>query len=163
MAEYRIKVEPIKVPMTPWLFARLAEDFLQAAHDLPKQRRSSTVLYYLVCRSLELGLKAYCLAKGDKQKKFLGQKGIGHSLVKALERANALGLDSLVTLSAQEEDELRKADVLYANKGFEFVTPAMLRELVTGQPRYPDLTVLTALADRITPPIERICRDITMA
>jgi len=145
--------------MAPVAFQRYAAEFLQAAHDLRVDNNYSLVPAFLVCRSLELGLKAFCLAKGDKQTDFKKRDGVGHSLVAAFHRANRHGLSSFVVLSWEEEAELTKADKFYSTKGFEYLTPDMLYQMVTGHQGLPDFQTLTRAAERLVPAIAGVCRD----
>jgi len=50
--------------INPLGFHRYASEFLRAAQDFRMNDGFSPVPYYLVCRSIELALKAFLLAKG---------------------------------------------------------------------------------------------------
>ena len=149
--------EPATIKMSPYMFQKYGADFLRAAQDLPGVEDDyGPVRPYLACRALELGFKAYCLAKGDKQTDFKG-KGIGHDLEEGLARANSYGLGGVLSLTPLEEAELAKANRHYAKKGFEYLTPAMIYELVTGAKGLPSVKVLLGIADRLLPAIKQLC------
>ncbi|MGH8059104.1 MAG: hypothetical protein ACREOH_18020 [Candidatus Entotheonellia bacterium] len=149
---YVLQAEPVVVRVTPYGFLRYAKEFLQAAQAIPRQDGFSPVPYYLFCRSLELGLKAFVLAKGDTVEAV--KKKLGHDLIKTLTRANALGLAAIVPVSPDELSEVAKANAYYVGKGFEYF---QLIPAVTGYPDLASLSVLEGLADRLITAAEPVC------
>ena len=121
---------------------------------VPRQDRFSPVPYYLICRSLELGLKAFVLAKGDSVA--CVRSKLKHDLLKGLARAKDLGLVKIISISSDEESELGKANTYYdvPRKGFEYfeVGPA-----VTGYPGLPNLSTLENLAGRLVTAVSPVC------
>jgi hypothetical protein len=128
--------------------------FLQAAQAIPGQEVFSPVPYYLICRSLELGLKAFILAKGDTLDAV--KNNLRHDLIGALSRANALGLATIAPVSLDEQTELTKANAYYKGKGFEYfqVWPA-----TTGYPDLPNLSALENVANRLVTTVRPVCID----
>lgn len=122
-------------------YARLAQASLGATF--------SPVPYYLYCRSLELVLKAFLLAKGVA-KKDLKERNLGHDLTKILRRAKAVGLERLVPFSASWEAEVHKANGYYSRKGFEYF------HVVAALRRYPDLPRLDVLNEIVTALLEKL-------
>jgi len=113
--------------ISPFGFHRYATEFFAAAHAFTSRARFSPVPYYLYCRSAELLLKAFLLAKGDEVKSV--KDTLGHDLVKALHEARQRGLNDIVTITERQEEELRKANAYYVSKGFE-IGRASCRERV---------------------------------
>ena len=72
-------------------FHEHATDYLAAAEIVAKDdRRLLLPAYFLVCQSIELGLKAFLRLKQVSTQTL--KKGVGHNLKKALEQAIATGL-----------------------------------------------------------------------
>ena len=61
-----IKLGSIKINMTPFGFHKYASDYLDTANKWTGETHYSPVPYFLYCRTIELGLKGYLLAKGKK-------------------------------------------------------------------------------------------------
>jgi hypothetical protein len=152
-----VTVPVLEVSISPLGFHRYASEFLRTARAFPDnsgfhKSGFTPVPYYLVCRALELVLKAFALAKGDTVDAVKNK--VGHDLTKALKRAKELGLDSLVSLSTEEELELTKANDYYCKKGFEYF---QLLPALKGYADLPSLRVLEELATRLVTGTEREC------
>jgi hypothetical protein len=140
--------------VAPLGFHRYATEFLRAAQRFePQDEGFSPVPYYLACRSIELALKSYLLARGLSLKQVKCE--LNHSLVKALQRASDLGLASLVEVSEAESRLLGEADALYSKKHFEYFENLGLGFQLT-QP--PDIDELTVLASKLTVGLETAAR-----
>jgi hypothetical protein len=142
MGDVVINVNPIVVYISPMGFHRYASEFLSAASGLKAEATFSPVPYYLICRSIELSLKSYLLAKGIPQKK-LKKRDLGHDLVKVLHKAQSMGIGSIVQVTQHQEMEIKKANKYYAFKGFEYF---QVVRAATGYRDRPDLSVLHELA-----------------
>jgi hypothetical protein len=106
---------------TPLGFHRFACDFgawAERSHDEASEHYSP-VPYYLYCRSIELFLKAFLLAKGLSKQQVAK---LGHNLVALLVEARTQGLHSLVDVEPTWEKELARAGEQYTNKDFEYFT-----------------------------------------
>jgi hypothetical protein len=147
-----LHAEPGVVRVSPYGFIHSAEAFLQAAQAIPRQDGFSPLVYYLICRSLELALKAFALAKGDTVASV--KENLGHDLIKALERANALCLAATSPILPVERSELVKANAYYAGKGFEYF---QVLKAVTGYPDLPSLIVLESVAARLITAAKPVC------
>ena len=147
-----IKVSPVKARIGPLGFHKYAADFLQAAKSVEKRDSFSPVPYYLYCRAIELVLKAYLLAKGVSVKELKNSRRLGHDLVKALNMAKSLGLDTVIRLKSKEEEEITKANDYYKSKGFEYFGLQML-----AYPDLPDLLVLDRCSSRLVTKLKSVC------
>lgn len=154
MATYSLKAEGGVIRLSPYGFLVYARQFLEAAQALPQTTKFSPVPYYLLCRSLELSLKAYLLSVGHSKDDV--RRKIGHNLCEALLRAEENGLTATIIVTALEIEHIGLANEYYANKGFEYfsVVPA-----VTGYPRLPDLAILECLAGRLVSELKPICLE----
>lgn len=133
---------------------RYACEFLSAALNFtPCGDEFSPVPYYLICRSIELSLKSYLLARGVMGRPEL-RSVLGHNLVRALDRAEAAGLGTLVDVSPAERAELQSATTQYSNKEFEYFENI---GMIFGGARLPDLEVLAGLAARLADELEQPC------
>lgn len=145
-----------KIRITPTGFHMYAEQFLAADQSSQQGKGFSPVPYYLVCRSIELTLKAFLLAERAPIDEI--KRKIGHNLVKALDKAKAKGLGNLVNVDANVEKEIENANHYYKNKEFEYFE---FDRMVTGYPRLPDLETLRPFAAELVDKLRQHCRDAT--
>jgi len=139
---------------TPLGFHRFSCDFgewAERAHNEPSDHYSP-VPYYLYCRSIELALKAFLLARG-LSKQDIASSRLGHSLMSLLTKAREHGLDSLVSVKPTWEQELARADDQYTKKDFEYFT---VRFHLTHKPS-PD--ILRELSRELRVSIRQACLD----
>ena len=151
---HELFAEPAVIRVTPYGFAKYAKDFLDAPRTGPGSTGFSPVPYYLVCRSLELGLKAFILAKGAGLDEL--RKKLGHDLTKTLARADAVGLAEIVTMSSDDRSELARANEYYKGKGFEYFE---VYRAGGGYPLLPDLLVLEKMAARLVTAVTPVCLE----
>jgi hypothetical protein len=117
---------------SPLAFWRYAHDYLRAAHTLDRQHRipcaESQVGYYAAAQGIEFALKAYLRANGATVADLRAE--IGHSLAKALDRCEALGLPDIplqwraaVAEIAQCHQETRFVFVVAPDTAFPALDP----------------------------------------
>lgn len=139
-------------------FLVYATDFLNAHKSYKSPKPFSPASYYLICRSLELSLKAYLLANGVTRKEIRNQKQLGHNLEKILQKAIDLNLYSISPISVKQEKEIKKANSWYARKGFEYFE---LQNIVDGKETLPDLIVLVEIAEKLTVDLKPLCLSVS--
>ena len=147
-----MKAETLHINLSPFGFHRYASEFLRAADSFECGDGFSPVPYYLRCRVIELAQKAFLLAKGFP-KNDLKEK-LGHNLENALNSATELGLQSEVAIKSEEAEEIKKANVYYADKGFEYF---QVTKAVTGYPELPDLKILADVSSRLVSGLKDVC------
>ena len=135
-----IKVEAARLNMGPIGFHVYARKFLEAIP--PPSKEYSPVPYYCVCRALELALKAFLSANGVSSRK-LKSKKFGHDLLALWNLAREYDLARHYPATALAQAELAKANVCYAEKGFEYF---QLRFMMRNEPPLPSLELLTSMA-----------------
>lgn len=134
-----IKVDGINVNLSPDAFRRWATHYYECKQQFQCPHPFSPVPYFLLCRAIELGIKARHLqhfTQNQVKSKF------GHDLVKAY---NALDPKERI-LSGPEFSVLQQASGIYATKGFEYFEP---KDALTGFKRYPDLQLLDQAAKKL--------------
>ena len=133
------QVGAIDANLAPDAFRRWANHYYECKQQFSPPHSFSPVPYFLLCRAIELGIKAKHLSRlTQKQVK----KRFGHNLVKAY---NALDPVHQI-LSSAEVDILRQASDIYDPKGFEYFEP---EDALTGFRRYPYLAQLDAIAKKL--------------
>jgi hypothetical protein len=157
MGNYVIKVQPKVLHISPLGFHRYAPEFLRASQGFKINDAFPSVPYYLICRSMELALKAFLLAKGVPKRTLKG-RNLGHDLEKVLKKAISLGLDKVVSITPQHKEELRKGNNYYASKGFEYFE---VMKAATGYPNLPDLRVLSDFASLLVTKLKPLCLRTT--
>ena len=99
----------------------------------------SPVPYFLLCRAIELVLKAQHL-KRQKQSEVKAQ--FRHDLLGAY---NALDISDRV-LSQEDKLVLEQANEVYKSKRFEYMSPG---DALTGFSKFPDLELLDQVASKL--------------
>lgn len=127
------------VNLSPHGFHRWAQHYLKCERDFQAPEGFSPVPYFLLCRAIELQLKAWHL-EGRRQPEV--KKDYGHNLVAAYE---GLGQERKI-LSVDEVDTLSKANAMYMDKGFEYMS---VGDAATGFSRAPNLAVLETVASKL--------------
>lgn len=151
-----IQPEDPVVEITPLGLHRFAQEYLSLVKIPEKGTLFSPVPYFLVCRSIELSIKAFLRVK-DIPMRNIKKKGIyGHDLETLLDGAKELGIDICVPITKNIEKEIRKANEYYYKKGFEY--HEALREF-KGYPGLPDLLILKGFADELVIRLEVPCTE----
>jgi hypothetical protein len=154
---YFLKLETGHYNMTPFGFHKYANDYFIAA-DLWVKNISksdySPVSYFLFCRSIELGLKAFLLAKNVDIKLVVKNS---HNLVESLKMAMTHKLSNHVPTSKLDEDNITLANDIYSDKGFEYF---FVINHLQGFDKFPDINLLKDFADKLLKNI-KILTDIT--
>ena len=139
-----IKLGSIKINMTPFGFHKYASDYLDTANKWTGETHYSPVPYFLYCRTIELGLKGYLLAKGKKLDWV--KDTLGHDLMKGLKNARQNSLDDILDTTDIDEKEIEVANKYYKTKGFEYF---FVSNHVTGLQGLPKLEVLKDYAAKL--------------
>ena len=127
--------------LSPLLFHEYAVQYLRCKSEFnAKTSPNSPVPYFLVCRAIELELKAKHLESKSRPEV---KDTYGHNLKKAYDELPI----SLHVLSSQECKELQHASTIYKSKGFEYVE---VYDAVTGLKAFPDLETLDQIAVKLT-------------
>jgi len=141
-----IKLETGHYNMTPFGFHKYASDYFVAADTWTKniiKEGYSPVPYFLYSRSIELGLKAYLLAKKQSLTTVIK---CNHDLIKALNKAKLNSLDSFVITSSDDEKHITLANNIYSKKGFEYF---YIINHVTGKEKFPNISVLHDYSEKL--------------
>jgi len=147
-----IKIEPFRINITPLGFHKYAHDYYTAAEQWTnkiKDTSYSPVPYFLYCRAIELGLKAYLLGKRKKIKYV-------HDLTTILRDARLNSLDHLFKTTEQEENEILIANNIYNKKGFEYF---FVLNHVTKLKDLPKLNVLRKYSEKLLREIEELVKN----
>jgi hypothetical protein len=148
-----IKLETIHINLSPYGFNHYPEEYLAVARSIEVGSTFSPVPYYLYCRCLELGIKAFLSLKGVSKQE-LKRKTLGHDLEALLDKAEGLGFSKLVLLSPDEKVEISKANKYYAKKDFEYIN---VSKVVRGYPQLPILRVLDNIGAKIVSNLREAC------
>jgi hypothetical protein len=144
----------------PLGFHILAREFLGAAEDIQVKGDFSLVQGFLYCRSIELSLKAFLLAKNVPVSRFKGRKGIGHDLNRGLKEAELKGLVDIVEIPSIYKEELRKANDYYATKqGFEYMDDYDVLMRWRSVSDFPSIEVLSDFASRLVAKLGKVCEE----
>jgi hypothetical protein len=131
-----IEVGGLDVNLAPDAFHRWAQHYYKCKQDFQSPHSFSPVPYFLLCRALELELKARHL-KTMRQAQV--KKAFGHNLIRTYEGLPA----SQKQLDAADTLVLKQASDIYSGKDFEYFDP---EDALTAFKRYPDLAALDRIA-----------------
>ena len=128
-----------------------AAQFLEAAKIVRANQRDSFVpLYFLVCQSIELSMKAVLRGCGFTDR---GLRKLGHDLEKCLSALKdpKVGLAVVFTEVFTERDShaLRKINPYYKEKDLQYIK--------SGAKSFPGIDVLIELADRLISSTRKFC------
>lgn len=142
--------------MRPSSFLHMANAYLSAAEGCEMGDGVWRVKLFLYCKSIELSLKAFLLAK-DVHVNDLKRR-IGHSLERGMEEAKLLGLLDIVEVPCLYKEEVRKANYYYVSKqGTEYLDDY---DLVMKGGHFPSLKVLSEFASILVVKLEKPIREL---
>ena len=129
----------IKANLSPDAFHRWATHYLKCRKDFQCPHKFSPVPYFLLCRAIELAIKARHLKHMTQDQV---KKEFGHNLAKAYNDLDP----AEKPLNQREECTLKGASKIYEDKGFEYFDP---QDAATAYKRFPDLALLDAIASKL--------------
>jgi hypothetical protein len=139
-----VKITPgtLYLNLSPEGFHLWATHYLKCRRDFipPNSSGFSPVPYFLLCRAIELEIKARLL-KNMTQKDV--KTNYGHDLIKAY---NTLTLSEKI-LTKDEEKTLEAASQIYRRKSFEYLNNTY--NVLTGYKKYPKLELLDSIANKL--------------
>jgi hypothetical protein len=140
MAKYIMKAEPGFVNFSAFAFHQHALHYYKCVQDFRSPDSWSPVPYALLCRAIELELKARHLEITPGQS---GVRKYRHNLERAYEALPP----SQKILTVAERAILRKANKVYNDdKGFDYIQPV---DAAHGYRRFVDLGSLDALTKKL--------------
>jgi hypothetical protein len=144
--------------LRPSMFHALARELVWAAESFEMKDSFSPVHYFLYCRSIELSLKAFLLAKGVDISRIKRRKWVGHDLERALEEAELRGILDIVEIAYEQREELKKANYYYKKKqGFEYADDDEV--LMRLGEVMPNLKVLSEFASMLVEKLDGVCNE----
>lgn len=136
-----IKAESVHINVSPTMFHLYAMHYYRCRKGFQLREPFSPVPYFLVCRAIELELKARHLKSKSRTEV---KKEYGHNIKRAYDDLDALEqiLDEI------EYSQLEKASAIYnvPNKGFEYCS---VYDAATGYTNFPDLHILDRIANKL--------------
>ena len=125
-----------------------AKEFMDAANVVADE--SVMASHTLIGHSIELGLKAFLLAKGIpmEQLKF---KPYGHDLGYMLDAADALDLNSYVEFAADHRTAIGVLNDVYSTHGFRYYEPNTVP--------IPEWNTVNDVADRLVQRLREITQE----
>jgi hypothetical protein len=136
---YKLSPEPGFINFSAFAFRRWAVHYYKCRHDFVTPHKFSPVPYFLLCRAIELELKARYL---EKKRQHEVAKTFGHRIKSAY---LALPKRQQI-LDTEELTVLKQANAIYATKGFEYIQP---RDAATAYERFPNLDTLDRVAKKL--------------
>ncbi len=129
------------INVSPTMFHLYAGQYLRCKRGFQLREHFSPVPYFLVCRAIELELKARHLESKPRTEV---KKEYGHNIRKAYDELDA----SARILDDTEYSELVRASAIYdvPNKGFEYCS---VYDAGRGYTNFPDLDVLDRIAHKL--------------
>lgn len=136
---YVLTAEAGHINLSPVGFRLWAKHYLQCKRDFQAPEGFSPVPYFLLCRAIELQLKADHLETKRQQEV---KRDFAHDLIKSYQTLDA----SKQILSEDQVETLKIANVMYKDKGFEYFA---VMDAVTAFTRAPNLDALETIAVKL--------------
>lgn len=136
---YTLTAEPGFINFSAFAFRLWARHYYKCRHDFINPNNFSPVPYFLLCRAIELELKARHLEKKR-------QREIARTFNHRIKSAYLALPKRQQTLDAEELAVLKQANAIYATKGFEYIQPI---DAATAYKRFPDLDALDRVAKKL--------------
>ena len=133
-----------------------ADHFLAAAkstHPPVTAPAFPLVRTFLVCRALELALKAFLSLKGCSMEQLAGGP-FGHNLESLVAEVEKRDIHALVKLEKRQWAEIIRASTYYSEKVLEY--PALM-EAVYAYPKLPDANILIGTAEVLVSALRQPC------
>jgi hypothetical protein len=135
-----VSMQELKAHLTPDVFHRYAGHYYKCKQDfVSPDGGSSPVPYFLLCRAIELEIKARHLKRLTQPEV---KDEFGHRLLKAYKALDA----QEQVLSESEVEVLTAADQIYRDKEFEYFRQ---EDALSGSSRFPDLDMLDSIAKKL--------------
>jgi hypothetical protein len=152
-----LAIGSLKTHAAPGAFVAYGKFYLEAGIAADAGRAGyNPAKHYLLCHSLELGLKGFLCLKGHPMIG-LSEGKYGHNLERLLEAADREGLSTYVKLTSDQRGEIKKASDYFREKVFQY--PAIV-ESAHAYPKSPDYDLLISassmLLDGIRPPCSAV-------
>lgn len=152
----KISIMGITERMGPLGLHMYASAYLDAARTLPLPTVPfEPVRPFLVCHSIELGLKAFLSLQGAAMLE-LADGCFGHNLEAILQKADEKHLGMHVSITETHKAEIRKASLYYAGKVFEY--PA-IGEALSAYPSMPVIDTLFEVATILVDSLRQQCLE----
>jgi hypothetical protein len=136
-----VYMQELKVNLSPDAFHIYATHYYKCTRDFtPPDDYFSPIPYFLLCRAIELEIKARHLKRVTQSK----VKTFSHRLLEAYEALDA----QEQILSQKELAVLKTADELYQETDFAYFNPAHAHPL-TAYSKFPDLDMLDSIAKKL--------------
>ena len=151
-----IRPSGINAGIAPFAFQHYAKDFHEAYKKHKGSAKFSPARLFLLSRSLELAAKGLHLGQGRSLKDLFR---IRHDLTAACEPATLAKYG--ITLTNEEQVDLKKANKYYEGKGFEYflfnfpgvpIERSGPQQALSGWPDLPDESVLEVLLGKLLTP-----------
>jgi hypothetical protein len=136
---YKLTPETGFINFSALAFRRWAVHYYKCRHDFVTPHKFSPVPYFLLCRAIELELKARHLEKKR-------QPEIRRTFRHRIKSAYLALPKRQQILDTEEFGVLKQANAIYASKGFEYIQP---RDALTAYKRFPNLDALDRLAKKL--------------
>lgn len=133
--------------LSSMMISNVGREFLAAAQSLRSVNESPSVpLYFLICQSIELSLKAYIRGCGAAREQLIR---IGHDLEKVLKTAQTEKLAQFFAITSSQEEALKMINPYYAGKDLQYTE--------VGSKCYPDVDILLELAEGLQSQTRKFC------
>lgn len=143
----------IKANLAPEAYHRMANDFYRCKQSFQSEYKFSPIPYFLLCRAIELCLKARHLAQMTQEEI---KSNFGHNILKLYEELKVSLLSpyevEILTQASRIYDVKKHHEmegdykVTYAGKGFEYYDP---QHTYRGYNKFPNLEYLDAIAQKL--------------
>ena len=131
-----------------WTYAKAYLDAAKTVVSTSDKELVPTPVYYLVCHSIELILKAFLRGSGEELE---GLKKIGHDLNRCLNKAEKKGINQYYCFTQSQKEAIDLINDYYGSKELEYIS--------TGSKTFPKYKILDEIADGLLASLRGYCRE----
>ena len=147
MQNIKIQVPTAHLNFTPYAMARMSNGLFKASENYKGD--TQLLNFFLLCASIELGLKSTILSKNNsKTKKSFLKTNIRHDIEKAYEEFKK-DFSKEKLLDQGDINIIKKINPFYKKRGLEYITIDVIFALMTGMSSFPALSELQNVALKI--------------
>lgn len=135
-----------EINFTPYGMARISEGLLKASENY-YSKKMPVVNYFLICASIEIGLKSIILSKSNSNINKKKIKKLNHDLIDIYQEV--FKIEQNIKITDKELEIIKSINPHFKNKGLEYLTGTMIEQIAHGLSNFPNLKELTKIALKI--------------
>lgn len=153
MVDHVLKIETLAINLKPYAMARMSEGLFKSSQNYHSEKMP-VLNYFLLCASIELGLKSYILNINNSSENNQIVKNYGHDLEQVYRGFMSVNKVDKFFLNQEEINTVSKINPYFKSKGLEYFVNGMMFEMATALSGFPELEDLIKVASKVNKLLE---------